>query len=57
MNGSTTLRVDLAQPIPDSIVYATVIIRDDGLVYFYDDIYGLGTAVKKALAKVYPSPQ
>ena len=56
MNDSTTLRVDLAQPIPVLIVYTTVIVLDDGLVRFYDDIYGLDAALETVLAKGYPYP-
>jgi len=54
MNGSTTQRVDLAQPAPVLIVYATVIVLDDGLVHFSDDIYGHDAALEMALAKGYP---
>ncbi|HTP05697.1 MAG TPA: L,D-transpeptidase family protein [Nitrospirota bacterium] len=57
MNGSTTQRVDLAQPVPVLIVYATVIVLDDGLVHFSDDIYGHDAALETVLAKGYPYPQ
>ena len=56
MNGSTTQQVNLAHPILVLIVYATVIVSDDGLVHFYDDIYGHDAALEKALAKGYPYP-
>jgi len=56
MNGSTTLQVNLAHPIPVLIVYTTVIVLDDGLVHFYDDIYGHDAALEKILAKGYPYP-
>jgi len=56
MNGSTTQQVNLAHPIPVLIVYATVIVMEDGLVYFYDDIYGHDAALEKVLAKGYPYP-
>jgi L,D-transpeptidase YcbB len=56
MNGSTTQQVNLAHPIPVLILYATVIIHDDGLVYFYDDIYGHDAALEKVLEKGYPYP-
>lgn len=56
MNGSTTQQVKLAHPIPVLIVYGTVIVLEDGLVHFYDDIYGHDTALEKALAKGYPYP-
>jgi L,D-transpeptidase YcbB len=56
MNGSTTQQVNLAHPIPVLILYATVIIHDDGLVYFYDDIYGHDAALEKVLDQGYPYP-
>jgi L,D-transpeptidase YcbB len=56
MNGSTTQQVNLAHPIPVLILYATVITHDDGLVYFYDDIYGHDAALEKVLEQGYPYP-
>ena len=56
MNGSASQRVTLAHPIPVLIVYATVIVLEDGVVHFYDDIYGHDTALEKVLAKGYPYP-
>jgi L,D-transpeptidase YcbB len=56
MTGATPQQVNLAQPIPVLIVYATVIVLEDGLVHFYDDIYGHDTSLEKVLAKGYPYP-
>jgi L,D-transpeptidase YcbB len=56
MNGSATQQVNLAHAIPVLIVYATVIVPEDGLVHFYDDIYGHDAALEKVLAKGYPYP-
>ena len=56
MNGSTTQQVNLAHPIPVLIVYATVIVTEDGIVHFYDDIYKHDAALDKVLAKGYPYP-
>jgi L,D-transpeptidase YcbB len=56
MNGSTTQQVNLAHPIPVLIVYATVIVTEDGVVHFYDDIYGHDAALEKVLEKGYPYP-
>jgi L,D-transpeptidase YcbB len=56
MNGSSKQQVDLAHPIPVLIVYGTVIVNEDGLVHFYDDIYGHDAALEKVLAKGYPYP-
>ena len=57
MNGSAPQQVNLAHPIPVLIVYATVIVLEDGLVHFYDDIYGHDADLEKVLAKGYPYPQ
>jgi L,D-transpeptidase YcbB len=56
MKGTETQQVNLAQPIPVLILYATVIVLEDGLVHFYDDIYGHDAALEKVLAKGYPYP-
>ena len=49
-------QVNLTHPIPVLIVYGTVIVLEDGLVHFYDDIYKQDAALDKALAKGYPYP-
>jgi murein L,D-transpeptidase YcbB/YkuD len=56
MKGTTTQQVNLVHPIPVLIVYATVIVREDGLVRFYDDIYGHDAELEKVLEKGYPYP-
>jgi L,D-transpeptidase YcbB len=56
MNGNEPEQVNLARPIPVLIVYATVIVLEDGLVHFYDDIYGHDADLEKVLAKGYPHP-
>jgi L,D-transpeptidase YcbB len=56
MNGTAPQQVNLAQPIPVLIVYATVIVLSDGVVHFYDDIYGHDASLQKVLAKGYPYP-
>ena len=56
MTGATTQQVNLVHPIPVLIVYATVIVLEDGLVHFYDDIYGHDTSLERVLAKGYPYP-
>ncbi len=56
MNGDKTQQVNLAHPIPVLIVYATVIVTEDGLVHFYDDIYGHDASLEKVLEKGYPYP-
>ena len=56
MNGAAPQQVNLAHPLPVFIVYATVIVAEDGVVNFYDDIYGYDAILDKALAKGYPYP-
>jgi murein L,D-transpeptidase YcbB/YkuD len=57
MNGSETQQVNLVHPVPVLIVYATVIVLEDGIVHFYDDIYGHDAALEKVLAMGYPYPE
>jgi len=54
MHGDATKQVNLAHAIPVLIVYATVVVLEDGVVHFDDDIYGHDAALEKALAKGYP---
>lgn len=56
MNGEQTEQVNLPRPIPVLIVYGTAIVREDGIVRFYDDIYGHDAALERALAHGYPYP-
>jgi len=56
MNGDKPQQVNLAHPIPVLILYATVIVLEDGVVHFYDDIYGHDASLEKVLAKGYPYP-
>ena len=57
MIGSTTQRIDLAHPVPVLLVYLTAVVLEDGLVHFFDDIYGHDKALQQALAKGYPYPE
>ncbi len=56
MNGTPNQQVNLARPIPVFILYGTAVVTEDGIVHFYDDIYGHDAALEKALAKGYPYP-
>ena len=56
MNGTPNQQVNLAHPIPVLILYGTAIVTEDGIVHFYDDIYGHDAALEKVLAKGYPYP-
>jgi len=53
-NGVRPLQVNLSQSIPVLIVYGTAVVRENGEVYFYDDIYGHDAALDKVLANGYP---
>ena len=53
LKGENTIEVDLEVPIPVLIVYATAVVRDDG-VHFLDDIYGRDAALERALKNRYP---
>ena len=56
MNGPATEQVNLAHPIPVFIVYGTVVVLGDGVVHFYDDIYGHDSALQRVLTNGYPYP-
>ena len=56
MNGNKTEQVNLIHPIPVLVLYATVIVSEDGVVHFYDDIYGHDADLERTLEKGYPYP-
>jgi L,D-transpeptidase YcbB len=57
MSGAeNNIQVNLKPPLPVLIIYATVVVSEDGVVHFYDDIYGHDRALEEALAKGYPYP-
>ena len=56
MNEAPNQLVNLAHPIPVLIVYGTAIVTEDGIVHFYDDIYGHDASLEKVLANGYPYP-
>lgn len=47
---STTLQVTLSRPIPVLIVYGTAIAGEDGVIRFFDDIYGYDVQLSRTLA-------
>ncbi len=49
MNGEDNQLETLTHPIPVLIVYGTVVVLDDGLVRFYDDLYGQDAELDRAL--------
>jgi murein L,D-transpeptidase YcbB/YkuD len=54
MNGEKSVQVNLSSPIPVLILYGTARVDEDGLVDFYDDVYGHDAKLALALAKGYP---
>jgi murein L,D-transpeptidase YcbB/YkuD len=49
MNGERTMRVDLPGPVPVFIYYTTAIVRHDGTVEFFEDVYGKDDPLDRAL--------
>lgn len=49
MNGDRSRRVNLTRPLPVLIYYTTAVVRPDGVVAFYDDVYGHDARLEKAL--------
>jgi murein L,D-transpeptidase YcbB/YkuD len=56
MNGPRPLRVNLTRPVQVILFYLTaVVMPEDGLVHFAEDIYGLDARLEQALASITPS--
>jgi murein L,D-transpeptidase YcbB/YkuD len=49
MNGAQPTRVFLTKPLPVVIFYTTAIVRSDGAVFFYEDIYQHDKVLEDAL--------
>jgi murein L,D-transpeptidase YcbB/YkuD len=56
MNGDRELQVNLETPVPVLILYATSIVKENGEVLFFQDIYGHDASLEKVLAGGYPYP-
>ena len=54
MDGPQSRRVDLARPMPVTVLYTTAVVHPDGAVAFYDDVYRHDARLEAALAKGYP---
>ena len=54
MDGPQSRRVDLARPMPVTVLYTTAVVHSDGVVAFYDDVYRHDARLEAALAKGYP---
>jgi len=57
MAWTTPQQVDLARPVPEHIVYVTAMAREDGRVFFYDDIHSHDRPLTRPLARGYPFPR
>ncbi len=51
MEGGKSKTISLQQPLPVVIAYSTVIVKGDGKVYFFRDIYGHDQALAAALSR------
>ena len=54
MEAPQSRRVDLARPLSVLVLYTTALVHPDGVVAFYDDVYGHDARLEAALAKGYP---
>jgi murein L,D-transpeptidase YcbB/YkuD len=57
MSASTPMQVNLGRRIPVLVLYGTAIARENGQVFFYQDIYGHDKALQRMLAAGYPYPR
>jgi murein L,D-transpeptidase YcbB/YkuD len=51
MAGSRTFRHRLIHPVSVFVFYTTTVVRADGTVSFFDDLYGEDRALRRALAR------
>ena len=57
MNGKKDgYQINLPKPIPVLILYATAMVRENGEVNFFDDVYQYDADLQHALTKGYPYP-
>jgi len=54
--GNDDVQVNLAKAIPVLILYGTGVVDENGVVHFFEDLYGYDRELAKALAKGYPYP-
>jgi murein L,D-transpeptidase YcbB/YkuD len=54
MKGVSTTQVNLDRSLPVLIIYATAVVRENGEVRFFEDIYGQDAALESLLAQGYP---
>ncbi len=56
MQTGDSTSVPVKTPIPIMIIYTTAVAHENGMVFFYDDIYGHDATLENALAQGYPYP-
>jgi murein L,D-transpeptidase YcbB/YkuD len=54
MKNTETVQVNLDKTIPILIIYATAVVRQNGEVHFFEDIYGQDASLGRLLAQGYP---
>lgn len=57
MAASTPTQVTLTRKIPVLVLYGTAVARENGQVFFYQDIYGHDRTLQRLLAGGYPYPR
>ena len=45
----------IKDPIPVLILYGTAVVKEDGEIQFFDDIYGYDAALERVLNEDYPN--
>jgi murein L,D-transpeptidase YcbB/YkuD len=56
-SGALARQVNLSHHIPVHIVYQTTVVGEDGVTYFFNDIYGLDEALYRQLTTAAPGPR
>jgi len=54
MNGTPSRKVNLPRRLPVLIYYTTAVVRPEGTVQFFNDVYGHDARLEQTLAKGYP---
>jgi murein L,D-transpeptidase YcbB/YkuD len=55
-SGKDDVQVNVPKPIPVLILYGTAVVDEQGIVHFFDDLYGHDASLSRMLAKGYPYP-
>ncbi|HWG35153.1 MAG TPA: L,D-transpeptidase family protein [Gemmatimonadaceae bacterium] len=54
MHGTKTIRISMSRPVAVYILYQTAVVAPEGIVYFYDDLYGHDARLAQTLARSRP---